>query len=53
MSRYEIQKEIFRLTMELYPNYQHEEVYLRLQKLWKRETTALIKYLETLKEITA
>jgi hypothetical protein len=53
MSRYEIQKEIFRLTMNLYPHYQHEEVYKYLQNLWKREDKAFIKYLDTLRGITA
>lgn len=53
MTRYNIQKEIFTLTMKLYPNEQHEIVYKHLQKLWKREDAALRKYLNTLKEITA
>jgi hypothetical protein len=51
MSRYELQKEIFRMTMNLYPHLQHEEVYKRLQKLWKREHKALEKYYLTMKEI--
>lgn len=52
MTRYELQKEIFKMTMELYPNYQHSEVYEKLQKLWKRDTKTIEKYFHTMKEIT-
>lgn len=51
MTRYELQKAIFKLTMELYPNEQHSEIYERLQKLWKREHKALEKYYKIMEEI--
>ena len=52
MTRYELQKAIFKMTMDLYPNEQHSEIYVRLQNLWKREHKALNKYYEIMKEIT-
>lgn len=52
MTRYELQKEIFKMTMKLYPTYQHEEVFKHLQRLWKRETPAIQKYHKIMKGIT-
>jgi hypothetical protein len=53
MTRYQMQHEIFTLSMKLYPKAQHEEIYQRLEKLWKRTDGVIFKYLETLREITA
>jgi len=52
MNRYELQQAIFRMTLQLYPTYQHEEVYRHLQNLWKRDTKTIEKYYKTIKEIT-
>ena len=52
MTRYELQKAIFKMTMDLYPNDQHHEIYDRLQNLWKREHKALEKYFKIMQEVT-
>ena len=51
MSRYQIQHEIFTLSMALYPEDQHEEIYKHLKKLWTRPDSTLQKYLNVLREI--
>jgi hypothetical protein len=51
MTRYELQSNIFKLTMKLYPNKQHEEVYKHLQNVWKKDSNYIEKYYKTLKEI--
>ena len=52
MTRYELQHAIFKMTMQLYPNSQHEDVYKRLQNFWKRDTKTIEKYYKTMKAIT-
>ena len=52
MTRYELQHAIFKMTMQLYPTYQHQDVYKRLQNLWKRDTKTIEKYYKTMKAIT-
>lgn len=53
MTRYQMQEEIFALSMSLYPKDDHEKIYHHLEKLWKRTDAVIFKYLEVLREVTA
>jgi 5,10-methylenetetrahydrofolate reductase len=52
MTRYQMQHEIFTLSMAFYPECQHEEIYAHLEKKWQMTDAKLAKYLEILKTLT-
>ena len=51
MTRYQMQHEIFKLSMDIYPSFQHEQVYRHLEKVWTFTDAKLSQYLEILKTI--